>query len=275
MSVIGPIFERGFIDQSFANREGRGSHRAIEVYERYRNRHAFVLRADVYRYFPAIDHAVLKRDIRRRIACPPTLALIDAIIDASNRQEPVEDYYPGDDLFSPYERRRGLPIGNLTSQWFANIYLDPLDHFCTERLAAPYLRYVDDFALFADDREILEGWRREIEGFLARRRLRLHPRKTFIQETAEPATFLGFELLAGNHRRLPEASVERARRRIRSIRDQLKAGTLSLKDARARIQALRAHADFAQTAKLQAALLRGLPDEVKRRPKKRRAKRRT
>src|SRR5882672_60761 len=80
-----------------------------------------------------------------------------------------------------YERRRGLPIGNLTSQFFANLYLDGFDHFVTEVLRAPFVRYVDDFALFHDDPSMLAEWRRRIEQYLVGRRLRLHPRKTVIQ----------------------------------------------------------------------------------------------
>ena len=64
---------------------------------------------------------MLKTDLHRRIACRRTLAVLDRIVDASNPQEPVNLYYPGDDLFTPFERRRGLPIGNLTSQLFANV----------------------------------------------------------------------------------------------------------------------------------------------------------
>ena len=144
-SVVEPIFERGFIFDSYANRLGKGTHKAIWRYERYRDRYRHVLRCDIYRYFPAIDHLILKADLRRRISCPRTLWLLDAVIDGSNPQEPVHTHYPGDDLLTPLARRRGLPIGNLTSQFFANVYLDGLDHFATEVLRAPYVRYVDDF----------------------------------------------------------------------------------------------------------------------------------
>ena len=129
-----PLFERGFIHDSYANRTGKGTHRAVACYERFRDRFRHVLRCDTYRYFPAIDHEILKRDLSRRIACLRTLALADRIVDGSNPQEPVPLYYPGDDLFTPFECRRGLPIGNLTSQLFANVYLHGLDHFCKEVL---------------------------------------------------------------------------------------------------------------------------------------------
>jgi hypothetical protein len=86
--VIAPIHETGFIDHSYANRIGKGTHRAVETYERYRDRHRHVLRADIFRYFPAIDHAILKADLRRRLACARTLALADTIIDGSARPPP-------------------------------------------------------------------------------------------------------------------------------------------------------------------------------------------
>ena len=82
--VCEPVFEHGFIHDSYANRKGKGTHRAVARYERFGDRFRYVLRGDIYRYFPAIDHEILKGDLRRRIACPCTLALADRIIDASN-----------------------------------------------------------------------------------------------------------------------------------------------------------------------------------------------
>ena len=224
-AVCEPLFERGFIDDSYANRKGRVTHRAIARYEAFRDRFRYVLRCDIYRYFPAVDHEVLKNDLRRRIACTPTLDLADRIIDGSNPQEPVHLHFPGDDLLTPLERRRGLPIGNLTSQFFANLYLDGLDHFCKEVLGAKgYVRYVDDFALFHDDHGRLEEWRERIVRFLEGRRLRLHPRKTGMEETSVPAHFLSFVLMAGGYRRLPEDNVRRLRNWLRGLRDRWRQG---------------------------------------------------
>ena len=256
-AIVCPIFEAGFIDHTFANRTAKGTHRAIEAYEHYRDRHAHVLRCDIYRYFPAIDHAVLKTVFRRRIACGRTLALLDLVVDSSNAQEPVNVYFNGDDLFVPYERRRGLPIGNLTSQFFANLYLDGFDHFVTEVLQAPYVRYVDDFALFNDDPTLLELWRDRIERYLERRRLRLHPDKTFIAPTARTAAFLGFELHADGGRSLPDDNVRRFRNRLRGLRDQWRAGTVGLGDVEPRVRAWIAHAENADTWRLRHAIFRG------------------
>lgn len=255
-TVIEPLFERGFVFDSYANRVDKGSHRALGRYEWYRDRYRFVLRCDVFRYFPAIDHAVLKQDLRRRLACTRTLQLCDRIIDGANPQEPVTIYFPGDDLFTPFERRRGLPIGNLTSQLFANVYLDPLDHFCKEVLRAPgYVRYVDDVVLFHDDPRVLEDWQRAIARFLCGRRLLLHPGKTFIASTGKAATFLGFVIMPGR-RRLPEENVRRFRNRLRGLRDRWRAGTIDAGDVTARIGAWIANAEHANTWRLRHAIFR-------------------
>jgi hypothetical protein len=257
-NVVAPIFERGFVDDSYANRKGFGTHRAIARYEHYRDRYAHVLRCDIYRYFPSIDHAILKADLHRRIACEPTLGLMDAIIDGSNPQEPVNLIFPGDDLFAPYQRRRGLPIGNLTSQLFGNIYLNGLDHFVKEVLRVPgYVRYVDDFALFHDDPAMLAHWQQQIARYLEGRRMILHPRKTRIVACAEPAEFLGLVLHGNGHRRLPESNVRRFRNRLRGLRDRWKIGTVEAEEIYQRVQSWIAHAEHANTWRLRRTLFRG------------------
>jgi retron-type reverse transcriptase len=253
-TVVAPIFEAGFIANSYANRAGKGTHRAIAAYERYRDAHAHVLRCDIFRYFPAIDHEILKSQFRRRIACERTLALMDLIAGGSNAQEPVELHFPGDDLFAPYERRRGLPIGNLTSQFFANLYLDPLDHFVTGVLGAPYVRYVDDFALFHDDPAVLTGWRSKIQRFLEGRRLKLHPRKTQILPASRLAPFLGLVLIEGGARRLPEDNLTRFCRRLRGLRVRWRHGTAERREIEAKVKAWIAHAAHADTWQLRRSL---------------------
>jgi len=256
-AVIEPIFERGFIFDSYANRSGKGTHRAVSRYEKFRDRYGHVLRCDIFRYFPAIDHEILKSDVRRRIACEDTLWLVETIIDGSNMQEPVNVYFPDDDLFTPNIRRRGLPIGNLTSQFFANIYLDGLDHFCKEVLGAKgYVRYVDDFALFHDDPKVLKRWREQVSIFLEGRRLRLHPQKTTVLPSACPKEFLGY-VLSFDGRRLPELNVRRFRNRLRGLRDQYKAGRVELDVVDRHVRAWIAHAENADTWRLRHSIFKG------------------
>ena len=97
--------------RSHANRTGKGMHRAVARYERFRDRFHHVLRCDIYRYFPAVDHEILKRDLRRRIACPRTLALADRIVDGSNPQEPVPFSCPAP---TGERRRRSCMRGTTT-----------------------------------------------------------------------------------------------------------------------------------------------------------------
>ena len=158
---------------------------------------------------------------------------------------------------TPLERRRGLPIGNLTSQFFANVYLDGFDHFCKEVLRARgYLRYVDDFALFHDDPARLEEWRQRIRTYLEGRRLQLHPRKTMILRTGEAAPFLGFVLLPGGRRRLAEENVRRFRNRLRSLRDRWRQGTVTKEEVLRRVRSWNAHAAHANTWRLRQSIFR-------------------
>ena len=253
--IIQPIFEDGFIANSFANRKGKGTHRAIEAYEKYNRRRKHVLRCDIFRYFPAIDHEVLKQEFRRHILCQQSLWLMDLIVDGSNKQEQVLHYFEGDDLFSPFQRQRGLPIGNLTSQFFANLYLNRFDHFVTEVLQAPYVRYVDDFALFHDDPYILSKWQNRIEHYFQKRRLKLHPLKTFIQPTHMDAAFLGFVLTAQG-RKLPEDNIRRFRGRLRGMRAQWQAGTIERPKIEQCIGAWIAHAEHAKTWRLRQSIFK-------------------
>lgn len=215
INVIAPLFERSFIFDSYANRLGKGTHRAIRRYQHFLRDHRYVLKCDIKKYFPSIDHEILKKLMRRSIADARTLWLIDLIIDRSNPQEEVGDYFPGDDLFTPHERRKGLPIGNLTSQFFANVYLNPLDHFIKEVLRClAYLRYVDDFVLFSNNKAELWKWWEQIAGFLQNFRLKLHPHHCYIFPARVGWLFLGQQVFR-THRRLAAANVRRFKKRLR------------------------------------------------------------
>jgi RNA-directed DNA polymerase len=119
------------------------------------------------------------------------------------------------------------------------------------------VRYVDDFALFDDDPAVLADWRARIERYLAGRRVKLHPRKTAIVPTAVPSAFLGFVLMPGGRRRLPEDNVGRFRNRLRGQRDRWRAGTVTRAEVEAKVGAWIAHAGNADTWRLRQAVFRG------------------
>ncbi|MEL6334789.1 MAG: RNA-directed DNA polymerase [Cyanobacteria bacterium J06559_3] len=240
-NIIVPPLERTLIADTYANRIGYGTHRALRRFVHFARTSRYVLQCDVRKYFPSLDHAVLKGIIRGKIKCPDTLWLIDTIIDGSNPQGEAIEYFPGDDLLAPVQRRKGLPIGNLTSQFFANLYLNSFDHFVKEQLKVrKYLRYVDDFACFADDRTFLMDVRLHIEAYLTRLRLRLHPVKSQLFETRFGANFVGFRVLP-DRIRVRNDNLRRARHRCRQLQEDYTAGTLSLSQLVARLRCWEAH----------------------------------
>jgi len=248
--VLEPVFERRFAPNSYACRTGFGTHRALDAAKEGCRKYGFVLKCDVRKYFASIDHQVLKGLLGKVIKCRPTLNLAGRIIDGSNEQEEVTAYFPGDDLFTPFERRRGLPLGNQTSQFFANVYLNPLDHFINRTLKPRlYARYVDDLVLFEDDKKALRRMRLSLEEFLLGLRLTLHPRKSRVYRAAEGVTFLGWRIFP-DRTRLVRGNVVRFRRRLREMREAFGRGEISWEEIKPRVQAWIAHASHGDTWRL-------------------------
>jgi len=257
-NVIAPIFERTFISDSYANRVGFGSHRALRHFTKFCRSSRYVLQADIRKYFPSIDHEILKSLVQRKIKCLDTLWLINIIIDSSNHQEPVLNYFIGDDLLTPLERRHGLPIGNLTSQFFANIYLNSFDHFVKEQIkASRYIRYVDDFALFSDDQVFLETSRVEIEEYLTSLRLKIHPIKSQLFETKHGANFVGFRILP-NQIRIRSDNLRLARKRSRQMLRDYHQGKIEFQKLTQSIQSWVAHLKHGDTWQLRQQIFSSL-----------------
>ncbi len=249
-NVVMPLFERKMIFDLYSNRAGKGTHAAIRRCQEFTRRFRYVLKCDVRKFFPSMDHQVLKAVLRRTICCGDTLWLLERIIDGSNRQEPVCALYPGDDLTSAAQRRVGLPIGNLTSQWFGGIYLSPFDHWVKERLRCPgYVRYVDDFLLFGDSKPQLAEWRAAVRRQLNEHRLRLNERKSRVYPVAQGITFLGQRIWPWR-RRLCRQNVREARRRLRWNVRQYRRGLLGKDSLECRWNSWRGHALQADTRAL-------------------------
>ncbi len=257
-NIIVPIFERTFIHDSYANRVGFGSHRALRRFTQFARSSRYVLQCDIKKYFPSIDHSILKNLIRRKLKCKDTLWLIDTIIDNSNEQLPVIEHFPGDDLLVPLQRKRGLPIGNLTSQFFANCYLDTFDHFVKEQLKIKkYVRYVDDFALFADDWQFLAEARIAVEEYLAKLRLKIHPIKGELFETKHGANFLGFRILPDRIRVRTE-NLRRARRRLKRLQTEYADGKINWSKVSQSLKSWAAHLDHGDTWQLRKKIFSSL-----------------
>ncbi|NIP68963.1 MAG: RNA-dependent DNA polymerase, partial [Planctomycetales bacterium] len=237
-NVIEPIWEARFVHDSYACRVGKGTHAALDRCTYFARRHRYVLGGDIVQFFPSVDHTILYDLLARRIACPPTLRLIQRIIasGAGIHDEGWEmQWFPGDDLLAA-TRPRGLPIGNQTSQFWANVYLHELDKFVKQTLRCPaYLRYCDDFLLFADDKPTLHRWRREIEAFLVSLRLRLHPRKSTVYPVTNGIPFLGF-LVFPDHRRLRRDNGVYFERRLRRLFAGYAVGAVSREELDASVQ---------------------------------------
>ncbi|OIP08706.1 MAG: hypothetical protein AUJ96_05840 [Armatimonadetes bacterium CG2_30_66_41] len=206
------------------------------------------------------DFVIFGSDKRALAALVPELAdrlsadLLRLIVESSNPQEPVAAYFPGDDLFTPHERRRGLPIGNLTSQFFANAYLNPFDHFVKEELGCRfYIRYCDDFVIFGSDKRALAALVPELADRLSALRLRLHERKCQVRRVDEGVDFLG-DRIWPTHRRLRRESVLRFKRRRRHLRDARRAGQTDLAHVRASLASWSGHAGHADTWRLREQL---------------------
>lgn len=257
--VIEPIFERVFIPDSYACRLGKGTHRALKRCREYIERYPYVLKSDISNFFPSVDHEILFGFFTKRIRCRETLRLIQLIL-ASGAGVLADEYrmtwFPEDDLLIPLARPRSLPIGNLTSQFWANAYLHELDVFVTRTLLWPaYIRYVDDFLLFGERKSDLHEARAQIEEFLPRLRLTLHPNKTRVFPARAGVDFLGFVNFP-EYRRVRRSNLVRARCRFRLLQAGYRAGKVSLGEVQASVQSWVAHLKHGETYRIREQFMR-------------------
>jgi RNA-directed DNA polymerase len=261
-NLIEPIFERAFIADSYANRVGKGTHRALDRCQEFARRYRYFLQCDVRQFFPSVDHAILRGILARKLADPDVMWLVDCILESGVgvlREEYEMVWFPGDDLFAA-SRPRGLPIGNLTSQFWANCYLNPFDHFVKRELRCKgYLRYVDDQLLFADDKDTLWAWRGPVVDWLACLRLTIHP-QAHPRPVTEGIPFLGFVVFP-THRRLKRRKGIAYQRRFKRLLAAYAAGEIPLERVTASVQGWANHARFGDTWGLRQAVLGALPVE--------------
>ncbi len=244
VNVIEPLFDQRFIDDSFACRSSKGTHAGADRAQQFirivqRNYgQPYVLKADIYHYFASIDHDIAKQLLARRISCQKTLQLLSDIIDSS----------PG----------KGIPLGNLTSQLVANIYLHELDWFAKHVLHIRYyIRYMDDFVITHHDKKQLQIWRQAIEGFLWRElRLKTNNKTQVfpVGYRGRALDFLGYRIYT-THRLLRKNSIKRIKAKLKQYRQSLTKGRLSLTQIRVRLQSWLGHCRHCHSYLLRKKLL--------------------
>lgn len=257
MNVIEPLFERQFIFDSYANRVGKGTHKALDRTTHYLRRYKYVMHLDIRQFFPSIDHEVLLSILSGTIKDERVVNLVSKIISSGvgvQASEYDQVFFSGDTLFSA-NRPRGLPIGNLTSQNWANVYLNELDQYIKRALkCSAYLRYVDDFLLFANDKKTLRVWKREIIAFLEKLRLIIHENKAHSRPCQTGVSFLGFQVFP-EYRRLKPANGYAYQRWLRKMVELLRSEKMTEKDFQMRLQSWINHASYGDTFGLRKSLL--------------------
>jgi RNA-directed DNA polymerase len=206
--IIEPIFDKAFICDSCANRIGKGTLCALNRFEKFKrqvtdnlSKETFCFKADIKHYFKEVDKNILLEIIQRKIKDEKIIWLIKAILDN-------------------FDKEKGMPLGNLTSQFFANIYLNELDYFVKKELKAKYyIRYVDDFVILHKSELQLAKWRKEIEIFLRERlKLELHPEKSKMLNLSCGIDFVGFRNFY-YHRLLRKRNVIKIKQKIQEFKE--------------------------------------------------------
>ena len=194
INVLEPIFEKIFIYDSCANRKGKGNLFAIKRFDKFKRKvsengllasgvfddnyvKGYCLKADIRHYFQEVNHEVLLNIIRRKIDDEIAIDLVRKILINGQNKKGI-----------------GMPLGNLTSQFFANVYLNEFDYFIKHELKVRYyLRYVDDFVILHHSKAQLEEWKQKINEFLNNElKIELHPEKSKVIPLSKGIDFVGF-----------------------------------------------------------------------------------
>lgn len=245
VAAIEPIFDGTMISDNYACRVGKGTHMALRALDHHWRAcevagPAFILRLDISKFFFNIPHDKLIELVNRRLREPEMKRLIKTIVDSISTGK-----NPG----------IGIPIGNLTSQLFANIYLDQVDHFAKECLGIRhYVRYMDDFAIFSNSKEQLHQWREAIVVFLGGLGLILNPTRTMLSPASAGINWLGFRVTKPGVRRLARHNVVRAARMVHRLAHLYRSGFENAASVGERLKSWAAHASYAQTWRLRQSL---------------------
>lgn len=273
VNIIEPIFDKGFIYDSYACRSKKGTHRAVKRLEQFmkagndksrREREKnylpkmYCFKGDISKYFENVDHNILMKIIRRKISDQRVLGLIEKIIDSSYEHKIYKNLFEF--------RATGIPIGNLTSQLFANIYLNELDKFVKHQIRAKYyIRYMDDFLILGYDKKELHKLKERVKKFLqSELKLNLHPKKANIFPAGKGIDFLGYQIFVSDlasrrsgresYRFLRKSTVKRFTARVKICQKELEKGLIKKKKFDQSVQSWLAYASFGNSWRLRRDL---------------------
>ena len=255
-NIIEPIFEKTFICDSYANRKDKGAHAAMKRFDYFKRKvshngrllpnaidgnqvYGYVLKADIKRYFDSVNHKIMIRIISRKIKDEKILWLIRKILNNHNCKI----------------SGKGMPIGNLTSQFFANVYLNELDYFVKHKMKSKYyIRYVDDFVTLHKDKEFLEKCKIQMDEFLLNcLGLELHKQKSKIRPLSNGTNFLGFRVFY-YHKLLKKSNIKLVKNRLHELRAMHKEGQITKEELNRRMDGWFAYAIHGNTYKLRRNL---------------------
>nr|AQS33814.1 hypothetical protein [uncultured archaeon] len=244
-NIIVHMFEKGFIYDSYANQIGKGGLKALERFDVFKRkvsknniREAYVLKADIKHYFEEIDHQTLIAIIKKKIKDDKVIWLIEQILAINNKT-------------------KGMPLGNLTSQFFANLYLNELDIFIKHKLRSKYyIRYVDDFVILHESKNQLEIWKNQINNFLKESlKIELHPSKSNVLRLNSGINFLGFRVFF-YHKLIRKSNLKNFERKFNNLKILFDEGFIGREKALESLQGWLAYCSHANTYKYRKYLIK-------------------
>lgn len=234
MQVVSPILDKLFINDSYACRVGKGVHRGSARTMEYLRQNKYVLKGDMAKFYPSIDHEILYQIVQRKIKCKDTLWLLKEII------------------FS-YGGGKNVPIGNYTSQWFGNLYLNELDQWIKHKWKVKhYIRYCDDFVIFHNDKNFLHQLKNEIENFIAEK-LELSFSRWSIFPVTQGVDFLGYRHFP-DFILLRKSTTKRVKKRLKQMPWLLTHGKITIEQYRSSIASTKGWLQWANTHNLAISL---------------------
>ncbi|MCC5946345.1 MAG: RNA-directed DNA polymerase [Bernardetiaceae bacterium] len=237
MNICHPYFERVQIFDSYASRVGKGTHKAIDRAQYYAQRYKCFLKLDVRKFFDSITHEVVKKQLYNLFKEKKLLLIFNEIIDSYSTTA-----------------GRGVPIGNLTSQYFANHYLAYLDHFIKEEIKCKgYVRYMDDMLLFHQDKATLKIWQKSITHYL-QQNLGNQLKPTLLNYTNRGIPFLGYAIFP-TYLRLLHKSKIRFIRKYKKAEQELAEGKISQKEYQEKILPLLSFIDKIKHKKFRKSVI--------------------